>query len=146
MNLKCQYLQYSDNRHPLQILLNHNMKNFTVQLVWKIIWRPDPFSAMYTASISNRKDLKKFLKIKLSIVREFGMDIYTLYLKWITNKDLLYSTWNSKFNVMWHPEWEGSLGKNGNMLLYGWVPLLFTWNYHNSDNWLHQLTKYKIKS
>jgi len=27
------------------------------------------------------------------IVREFGMDMYTLlYLKWITNKDLLYST------------------------------------------------------
>ena len=30
------------------------------------------------------------------IVREFGMDMYpVLYLKWITNKDLLYSTWNS---------------------------------------------------
>ena len=30
------------------------------------------------------------------IVREFGIDMYTLlYLKWITNKDLLYSTENS---------------------------------------------------
>ena len=30
------------------------------------------------------------------IVREFGMDMYTLlYLKWITNKDVLYSTGNS---------------------------------------------------
>ena len=30
------------------------------------------------------------------IVREFGMDMYTvLYLKWIANKDLLSSTWNS---------------------------------------------------
>ena len=30
------------------------------------------------------------------IVREFGMDMYTLlYLKWITNKDLRYSTRNS---------------------------------------------------
>ena len=30
------------------------------------------------------------------IVREFGMDRYTLlYLKWITNKDLLWSTGNS---------------------------------------------------
>ena len=29
------------------------------------------------------------------IVREFGMDMYThLYLKWMTNKDLLNSTWN----------------------------------------------------
>ena len=28
--------------------------------------------------------------------REFGMDMHTqLYLKWITNKNLLYSTWNS---------------------------------------------------
>ena len=30
------------------------------------------------------------------MVREFGMDRYSLlYLKWITNNDLLYSTWNS---------------------------------------------------
>ena len=30
------------------------------------------------------------------IVREFGINMYTLlYLKWITNKDLLYSTGNS---------------------------------------------------
>ena len=30
------------------------------------------------------------------IVREFGIDMYTLlYLRWITNKDLLYSTGNS---------------------------------------------------
>ena len=29
-------------------------------------------------------------------VREFGMDMYSLlHLKWKTNKDLLYSTWNS---------------------------------------------------
>ena len=29
-------------------------------------------------------------------VRELGMDMHTLlYLKWITNKVLLYSTWNS---------------------------------------------------
>ena len=42
-------------------------------------------------------------------VREFGMDMHTqLYLKWITNKDLLYSTWNQ-------PGWEGRLGENGYM-------------------------------
>ena len=30
------------------------------------------------------------------IVRDFGKVMYTLlYLKWITKKDLLYSTWNS---------------------------------------------------
>ena len=33
---------------------------------------------------------------RAGMVREFGMDIYTLlYLKWITNKDLLYSTGHS---------------------------------------------------
>ena len=33
---------------------------------------------------------------KEGIVGKFGMDTYTLlYLKWITNKDLLCSTWNS---------------------------------------------------
>ena len=32
----------------------------------------------------------------VGIVREFGMDMYTLlYFKWITNKDLLNSTGNS---------------------------------------------------
>ena len=30
------------------------------------------------------------------VVREFGVDMYTmLYLKWVSNKDLLNSTWNS---------------------------------------------------
>ena len=30
------------------------------------------------------------------IVTEFGIDMYArLYLKWITNENLLYSTWNS---------------------------------------------------
>ena len=47
------------------------------------------------------------------------MDIYTLlYLKWINNKDLLYSTLNS-VQIMWQPGWEGSLGENGYMYVYG---------------------------
>ena len=51
--------------------------------------------------------------------REIGMDMYTiLYLKWITNKDLLYSTGNL-FNVMWQPGWERSLGEKGYMFIYG---------------------------
>ena len=30
------------------------------------------------------------------VAREFGMDMYTLlYLKWVTNKDPLNTTWNS---------------------------------------------------
>ena len=47
------------------------------------------------------------------------MDIQTLlYLKWITNKDLLYSTGNS---AQWYVEtWmERSLTENGYMDMYG---------------------------
>ena len=35
-------------------------------------------------------------RMVVGIVKEFEMDSYTwLYLKWIINKDLLYTTWNS---------------------------------------------------
>ena len=51
------------------------------------------------------------------IVREFGMHMYSLlYVKWITNKELLYRT---LLNAMWLPGWEGSLGENGYMHMYG---------------------------
>ena len=60
-------------------------------------------------------------------VRESGMVMDTLlYLKWITNRDLLYNTGNSLLNVMWQPGWEGSLGENRYTYMYGRVPLLFT--------------------
>ena len=40
--------------------------------------------------VAGRKD-----GVPEGIVKEFGMDMYTpLYLKWITSKDLLYSTCN----------------------------------------------------
>ena len=47
------------------------------------------------------------------------MAMYTLlYFKWITNKDLLYSTWNSAqgYVAAWM---EGTLGENGYMCMYG---------------------------
>ena len=58
---------------------------------------------MMQMNLQNRKRLteNKLMTAKEEewgegIVREFGIDMYTLlYLKWITNKDLLYSTWNS---------------------------------------------------
>ena len=49
-----------------------------------------------------------------AIVREFGMDVYTLlFLKWIINRVLLYSTWNSVqyYMAAWQPY--------NNSLLYG---------------------------
>jgi len=79
--------------------------------------------------------------------REFGIDMYTLlHLKWITDKDLLYSIENST-QVMWQPGWEGSLKENGYMymLIYSWVPLLSTWNYYSIVNWLYSNIKYKVK-
>ena len=60
------------------------------------------------------------------IVREFGMNVYTMrYLKWITNRDLLYSTWNSAqcYVAAWMG---GSLGETGYMCMCGRVPWLFT--------------------
>ena len=37
---------------------------------------------------------------------------------------------------MWQPGWERSLGEDGYVYMYGWVPLGFIWNYHNIVNWL----------
>ena len=62
------------------------------------------------------------------IVRDYRKVMYTLlYLKWITNKDLLYSTWNSAqcYAAAWMG---GGWGENGHLYIYGWVPSLFTWN------------------
>ena len=62
-------------------------------------------------------------RIGEGIVREFGMDMYTLlYLKWITNKDVLCSTGNSA--QCYVAAWMG--GENGYMCMYGWVTLLST--------------------
>ena len=47
-------------------------------------------------------------------VRELGMDKYTLlYLKWITNKDLLYSTGNSCLLLCDSLVGRGVWGRNG---------------------------------
>ena len=38
----------------------------------------------------------------------------------------------------------GWVGENGSMYMYGWVSLLFTWNYHNIVNRLYRNTKWKV--
>ena len=74
-------------------------------------------------------------------VRDFGKVMYTLlYLKWITNKGLLYSTWNSAQCYVPACMGRGSW-KNGYMYKYDWIPLLFTWNYHNIVNRPYPNTK-----
>ena len=55
------------------------------------------------------------------IVKEFGMDMCTLlYLKWITNKDLLCSTWSSAqcYVVSWM---EGEFGGQGDSTDNGYM-------------------------
>ena len=80
--------------------------------------------------------------------RDFGMNRYTLlYLKWISNKDVLRSTGNSAQCCV--EAWmRGSLGENGYMHMYGWGPLLSTWNYQNIVNLqykIYNLIKNKFK-
>ena len=68
------------------------------------------------------------------IVREFGMDMYKLlYWKWITNKDLLYSTWRrrqwqlTQYSCLENP-WTEEPGRLQSMGLLGvghdWPPSL----------------------
>ena len=49
-----------------------------------------------------------------------------------------------KRQLVWQPGWEGGWGEDGYMYMFGWVPLLLTWNYHYIVNQLH--TNKKIKS
>ena len=53
------------------------------------------------------------------IVRDSERVMYTLlYLKWITNKDLLYNTWNSA--QCYVPGWMGAgFWEDGYMYMYG---------------------------
>ena len=52
------------------------------------------------------------------IVREFGMDMYTLLYLWTANKALLYSTGNSAqcYVAAWMG---GEFGENGFVYMYG---------------------------
>ena len=54
---------------------------------------------------------------------------------------LLATAQGTLLNVKWQPGWEGSLGENGYVYIYGWVPLLSTQNYHNTVNWLYSNIK-----
>ena len=57
------------------------------------------------------------------IIREFGTDMYTLlYLKCITNKDLLYSTGNS--SKCYVAAWMGGEFRGERMHVYVWLSAL----------------------
>ena len=50
-------------------------------------------------------------------------------------------TWRFLLNAIWQSGWEGDLEENGHMDMYGWVPLMFTWDYQNTVGWLYLNTK-----
>ena len=51
-----------------------------------------------------------------------------------------YTTGNSAQGCVAAWMW-GEFGKNEYMYMYGWVPLLFTWNLHNIVNQLYSNVK-----
>ena len=78
------------------------------------------------------------------VVREFGMNLYTpLYLKWITNKDRLYSTWNSAQCIL--AAWMGGEFEGEWIQVYEWLSL-FTVHLKLSHifTWLYPKTKFKL--
>ena len=85
------------------------------------------------------------LKISLLTVTEFWIDMYTLlHLKWITNKDLLYSAGKSAQSYV--AAWTGGeLGREWYMYIGGWVLLLFTWKCHSTVHQLYSKIKWKVK-
>ena len=38
---------------------------------------------------------------------------------------------------------ENPMGENGYMYIYVWVPLMFTWNFLNIDDWLYPKIEFK---
>ena len=69
-----------------------------------------------------------------------------LWKRYATNKDRQYSTRTYCIaHVMWQPGWEGSLRESGYMYMYGWVPLLFTWNHHNTVNQLQSMGSHRVR-
>ena len=122
-----------------------------------ILWHPlyveskkKWYKWIYLQNIKRFTDLENELMVAggrmgKAIVKRFGMGMYTLlYLKQITNKDLVYSMWNS---VQWYvaTRTERESGENGCMCTYGSIPLLFTLNRHNIVNWLYGNTKWEAE-
>ena len=78
------------------------------------------------------------------IIRKFGMDVYSLwYLKWITGKHFLCSTWSSAqcYKAGWV---EGKLGENEYTCMQAWSPSLPIWDYYSIVNHLSPIWNKKL--
>ena len=104
------------------MLINIVLKPRLIQKLFKIcVYHRNRLTHLQNKFSSTREE-----KRGGGLVREFEVNFYTqLYLKWITNKDLPYSTGNS---AQWYtePGWERSLEENGYVCMYGGVTLLCT--------------------
>ena len=80
-------------------------------------------------------DLENKLKVAGErIVMEFGTDRYTSpCLKWTANQGL-YSTRSSAACHVAAWRGGGRWGEDGSRYMFGWVPSMFPWNYHNTVN------------
>ena len=82
-----EYIEWSKSDREGEIL-------YDIHYIWNLKWN-DANEFTYKTEIHS---LRKWTygSSGVGIVRDFGKVMYLLlYLKWITNKDLLYSTWNS---------------------------------------------------
>ena len=81
-------------------------------------------------------------RIRERIIREFEMDMYTLlYLKWITNKNLQYSTWKSA--QCYVAAWMGGEFGGEWIHVYVWLsPFAVHWKLSKLFvNWVYPNTK-----
>ena len=119
-------LQYSGQENSMDCIVHGAAKsrtrlsNFTTTCRWRNFLLHlletsdiDPFSPATMSSFSKSVSFfltevsfpSKFIRMEV-IAKDFRKVIYTLlYLKWINNKNLLYSTWNSA--QCYVPAWTG---------------------------------------
>ena len=130
------------------------------QLPWEVVQAQSPFSWVTSSStFAVTPEVARWPLFHTTCLRSLrwhpspsstlqvlGMDMYTLlYFKWITNKDLLYSTGNSA--QCYIAAQMGGVGGRVDtcICMYGWIPLPFTWDYHNIVNQLYSNTKLKVQ-
>ena len=146
---KNEIMPFAAIRMNLEIVKLSEVKQIKVSIIWHCLYAESKKKWYKWTYLKKQKQTHRLREWTCyqgkwwgeRIVREFEIHRYPLlYFKWITNKDLLFSTRNSAqcYVAAWMGE---ELGKNGYMYMYSWVTLLHTWNYHNIVNWLYSNIK-----
>ena len=133
------------SRNPTLSYTKPNWTTMTPNIVWHPLYGDLQMNSQNRDSQTSRTNYGCWGEdcwSGVGIVRELGMDTHILlYSKWMTHKDLLHSTWNSVQCYVEVGIGGAFGGENGYMYTHGWVPLLFTWSYHNVLNGLYPNTK-----